>query len=89
MQSSKLKIHNVKLDPIEARLNRAEGQIKAIKRMYDQGAACSDVVQQVQAVRSALGKIAGLLLTGEVKRCAEMGDVDELEKIVDRTFKTL
>ena len=74
-------------DPIDARLNRAEGQVKAIKKMYADGRSCSDIVQQVQAARAALGRVASLLLTNEARRCADAGDVKELKKIVDKTFK--
>ena len=78
-----------KMDPVEARINRVEGQVKAIKKMYVSGKRCTEVVQQVQAARAALAKVASMLLTDEVKRCAEKGDTEELEKVMDRTFKTI
>lgn len=76
-----------KLDPIEARLNRIEGQVRAIKRMYTECGDCIEIVQQVQAVRAALSKVSSLILTTEAKRCAETGDVKTLEKVVEKTFK--
>lgn len=76
-------------DPVLHRINRIEGQIKGIRKMYESNRACTEVVQQVQAVRAALGKLASTLLTDEARRCADTGDMKELGKIVDRTFKSI
>ncbi len=84
MKNSKLK-----KDPVLARINRIEGQIAGVKRMYQANRTCTEIVQQVQASRAALGKLASTLLSNEAKRCAEEGNVKELEKIVNKTFKTL
>lgn len=39
---------------IVTRLKRAEGQLRGIQRMVEEGAACLDVAQQFSAVRKAL-----------------------------------
>lgn len=75
------------VDPVLARLSRVEGQIKALKKMYVSKRACLDIVQQIQASRAALGKVALHLLSDEAKRCADAGDVKELRRIVEQTFK--
>ena len=79
----------LKKDPVLHRINRIEGQVQGIKRMYKSGRACEDIVQQVQAARAALGKLASTLLSTEAKRCVDAGDLKKLERIVDRTFKTV
>lgn len=84
IQSSKLR-----KDPILVRINKVEGQLQGIKRMYEAKRACVEIVQQVQAARAALGKLATVLLSDEAKRCAGAGDLKELEKIVNKTFKTI
>jgi CsoR family transcriptional regulator, copper-sensing transcriptional repressor len=76
-------------DPIEARMNRIEGQIKGVKQMYFLNKSCEDIVQQIQAVRAALSKVAGLLLVDEATRCTEKGKVKDFEKVVAKAFKTL
>ncbi len=78
-----------KKDPVVTRINRIEGQIQGIKRMYEARRACTEIVQQVQAARAALGKLAGVLLSDEARRCVDAGDLKELEKIVTKTFKTI
>ena len=79
-----------KVDPIVARFNRIEGQVAGIRRMYEKDACdCEAIVQQIQAARSALGKVAGLVLTDEAGRCVEENDIKRFKKIVDDTFKVL
>ena len=75
-------------DPIVSRINRAQGQVKAVKRMYESGKSdCVSMVQQIQAARSALAKVAEMLLADEANRCAEKGDIKKLRQVVNRTFK--
>lgn len=78
-----------RVDPILSRVNKIEGQVKAIKKMYVEGRSCTDIVQQLQASRAALGKVATILLTGEARRCADKGDMKGLKKVVDKGFRTL
>jgi len=82
-------MNTTKLDSVESRLNRIEGQVKAIKRMYSQCKDCGDIVQQIQAARAALARVSGILLTDEAVKCVEKGNVDELEEVLKKTFKTL
>lgn len=84
IQNSKLKV-----DPIIVRINRIDGQLQGIKKMYEARRNCVEIVQQVQATRAALGKLAATLLSDEAKRCADAGEIKKLESIVTRTFKTL
>lgn len=79
-----------KMDPIVARINRIEGQVAGIRRMYtEENCDCEAIVQQIQAARSALGKVAGLILANEAGDCVEKEDMERLKKIVDSTFKAL
>lgn len=78
-----------KKDPVQIRINRIEGQIEGIRKMYQARRACVDIVQQIQAARAALGKLTSTLLSDEAKKCAGEGDLKELEKIVNKTFKTI
>ncbi len=90
MNKSKLKIQNSKLDSVETRLNKISGQIKGIKKMYRED-KCDTVgiTTQIQAARAALAKVAMMILLDEAKRCADQGDLEGLEKLVDKTFKTI
>jgi DNA-binding FrmR family transcriptional regulator len=52
-----------------ARLSRAEGQIRGIKKMIGDDAYCIDVLQQVSAVRRALDKLALSLVKDHLETC--------------------
>ena len=54
------------------RLARIEGHIRAIRQMVEADRACPDVLLQIAAVRSALNKVAKIL----VKEYAEQNLVD-------------
>ena len=79
----------LKKDPVRHRINKIEGQIQGIRKMYELGRSCTDIVQQVQAVRAALGKLASTLLSDEAKRCLDAGDTDKLKKVVEKTFRII
>jgi DNA-binding FrmR family transcriptional regulator len=51
------------------RLKRAEGQIRGIQRMIENGRQCEDVITQLAAVRSAIEGTAGLLLKNYMTIC--------------------
>jgi len=52
---------------ITNRLNRIEGQIKGICRMVEEEKACTEILIQISAARSALKNTGNLL----VKKCCE------------------
>jgi len=53
------------------RLARIEGQVRGIARMVDEDRYCIDVVRQVQAVKSALGGLEGIILDDHLSTCVE------------------
>lgn len=82
-------MQNSKTDAIRSRISRVEGQVQGIKKMYEGGRSCIEIVQQVQAVRAALAKIASILLTNEAAKCAKKGNISNFQEVVERTFKTM
>ena len=58
----------VKLN-LKSRLNRIEGQVKAINRMIDEDVYCDDVLTQIRATRSALNSVATKLMEHHMKSC--------------------
>lgn len=51
------------------RLNRIEGQVRGIKRMIEEERYCIDVLQQVQAIKSALSKVEDAILKDHSNTC--------------------
>ena len=66
---------------LHQRLNRIQGQIKAIDKMVDQDVPCEDILIQVNAAKSALHKVGQIILEGHLNHCVkdgiEHGDADK------------
>lgn len=53
------------------RLKRAEGHLKSIITMLEEGRSCLDIAQQLQAVESAIGNAKRALVHDHVDHCLE------------------
>lgn len=56
---------------IVKRLKRAEGHIKSIIAMLEEGRGCLDIAQQLQAVESAVGNAKKTLVHDHIDHCLE------------------
>lgn len=75
------------MDEIEKRLNRIEGQIAGIRRMYKEGRDCMEIAQQVAAARSALAGVGRGIISGEAVRCARsVRKKKQFEKMLEQLF---
>lgn len=74
------------------RLSRIEGQIRGIKNMIQKDTYCDDVVNQIEASRSALHSVQIILLESHVKNCVvdklQHGETDVIEEVL-KTIKKL
>lgn len=51
------------------RLKLAEGQVRGLQRMVEEGVYCIDVITQTSAVKQALSNIEDILLEGHLEHC--------------------
>lgn len=51
------------------RLKRIAGQVRGIERMIEEGRYCIDILIQLRAVRAALKKVEGNILTLHMQHC--------------------
>ncbi len=51
------------------RLKTAEGHLRGVQRMVEDGAYCIDVIRQIQAVQAALNKVTADILEGHLNSC--------------------
>ena len=56
---------------IVKRLKRAEGHLKSIIAMLDEGRGCLEIAQQLQAVQSAVGNAKKTLVHDHIDHCLE------------------
>jgi len=52
-----------------SRLNRIEGQVRAIRRMVEDETYCVDVLHLIAAVQAALGKVGSIVLENHMQGC--------------------
>lgn len=75
---------NLDKEPTIKRLNRIEGQVRGIVRMIEDERYCIDILQQMQAIKSAFAKVEDAILKDHSSTCVEKaiasGDPEEQRK---------
>lgn len=56
-------------DQLTKRLARIEGQVRGISKMVDEDRYCTDILDQINAARAALDKVALGILDGHARHC--------------------
>lgn len=62
------------------RIKRVEGQLRGILKMMDDDKECRDVITQLTAVRSAIDKSIGLIVSENLVNCVIKGKNNEADK---------
>ncbi len=71
------------------RLKSAEGHLRGVQRMVDEGAYCIDIIRQVQAVQAALDKVNAQILEGHLNSCLITAVRGEDQNERERVLKEL
>ena len=53
------------------RLRKAEGQVRGVSKMIQEDRYCIDILQQTQALRSAISRIEDAILKDHAATCVE------------------
>ena len=66
------------------RVKRIEGQLRGILRMMEEGKDCKDVVTQLSAVRSAVDRTIGVIVSDNLLECVQQaeGNVDKMNSVI-------
>lgn len=64
-----MQVDNAAAEDVINRLRRAEGQIRGIIGMIEQGRECSDVVTQMAAVSRALDRAGFRIIASGMQQC--------------------
>ena len=51
------------------RLARVEGQVRGVARMVEEERYCIDILNQIQAIKAALGRVEAEVLKGHAAHC--------------------
>ena len=56
-------------DQTKNRIKRMDGQLRGILKMMEEGKDCRDVVTQLSAVRSAVDRTVGVIVSSNLVEC--------------------
>jgi DNA-binding FrmR family transcriptional regulator len=74
-------------DKALVQLKRIRGQLDGVISMYEDERTCVDIVRQIIAARSSLGRVARDLLTGEASRCSQERRIGDLDAVLKEIFR--
>lgn len=66
---------------VVARLKRAEGHLRSVIGMIEDGRPCLDVAQQLQAVESAIRNAKQALIHDHMDHCLDGDDTQDREEL--------
>ncbi|THF77781.1 metal-sensitive transcriptional regulator [Cohnella fermenti] len=78
-------------DDMKRRLRRAEGQVRGVLKMMEEGKNCKDVVSQLSAIRSAVDKTMALVVAVNLEQCIldERENGGDTNKVVQEAVELL
>ncbi|HEY4465620.1 MAG TPA: metal-sensitive transcriptional regulator [Streptosporangiaceae bacterium] len=84
-----MEIASEELAGVVKRLRRAEGQIRGVIRMIEEGRDCADVVTQLAAVSRALDRAGFKIIATGLRQCADEGDGSVSQQQLEKLFLSL
>ena len=77
------------LSDVVKRLRRAEGQIRGVIAMIEDGRDCADVVTQLAAASRALDKAGFKIIATGLRQCVENDDRSVTQERLEKLFLSL
>jgi len=56
-------------DKVKNRLKRIEGQVRGVIKMMEEEKQCQDIVTQLSAVRNAIDRAIGVVVSSNLEEC--------------------
>ncbi|MGM0844918.1 MAG: metal-sensitive transcriptional regulator [Bacillota bacterium] len=56
-------------DGVKNRVKRMEGQLRGVLKMMEEGKDCKEVITQLSAVRSAVDRTVGVIVSSNLVEC--------------------
>ena len=63
-------------DQVKNRVKRMEGQLRGILKMMEDGKDCKAVITQLSAVRSAVDRTVGVIVSTNLLECVQKAEDD-------------
>lgn len=74
---------------IKNRIKRIKGQVNGIEKMLDEDRSCTDVVNQIQAIRSSLASLGEEIVKHEIDCYLEENDPQQQSNKMKKLLKNL
>ena len=71
---------------VQKRINKAIGQLNAVKTMLDENRYCGDVLMQLSAVESAVRRVSEMLLAEHMQTCVVEEIRNGNDEVVDEAM---
>lgn len=65
---------------VTARMKKIEGQLRGVLRMMEEEKDCKEVITQLSAIRSAVDRTIGVIVTDNLVECLSKEDAETLDK---------
>lgn len=70
----------------QQRINRIIGQLKGISRMVEEKRDCSDVLQQVSAIKKAIDGLSKEIVVSNMCQFLPEKDISKVERMIERAI---
>ena len=74
---------------LTVRLKRIEGQVRGVQKMVEEARDCSDILQQMTAIRSATHQASLVLARAYASRCLMEPTRGDMDGMLDQLMATL
>ena len=74
------------MEDTKKRINRIIGQLRGIEKMLDNKRECSDVLQQISAVKKAIDGLSKEIVISDICKLIPNEDVNKIGKMVERAI---
>lgn len=71
---------------ITLRINRIIGQLRGIQRMVAEKRDCSEILQQISAVKKAIDGVSKEIVVSDICRLIPEKEMDKVQKMVERAI---
>ena len=71
---------------LKQRINRIVGQLRGIEKMVDSDRDCSDILQQISAIKKAIDSLSTEVVISDVCKYIAKEDSKRIEKVIERAI---
>jgi len=74
------------MEDTKKRVNRIIGQLRGIEKMLGNKRECSDILQQISAVKKAIDGLSKEIVISDICKLIPNEDVDKIGRMVERAI---